>query len=669
MAFYDKFPYTNFQEINLDRLVQELIKVKEGLNFVIENASLKYADPIQWNITHQYQANTVVIDPATGIAYISTKPVPDNILITNTGYWSPIFDLSRFFESTEEQIEALQTAIDALNQTTETQENDIQDLKDDTDNLAQDITRIDADIANIRTEITAKSGIYAKVILPILSLDADPTGSCMIYAKGGHAVLIDLGLYTNYPAIKQAMIDNDVTTIDYIFITHYHGDHTATNPNDPQEIYNKLKADFDCSNLVCYIPKTPSTTILDVSWIYNALTQAFHCITTDNNTSVTWYDIIFTVSNASDADVAYYNANTTDYNDFSNLIRANYKGVQMLNTGDIGPVAQKRCYEQGYAEPAELITIPHHGVNPTADADFMNHIKPLYAYVSNGSLGYVQARDPNVYRAAHYGKVFDNRSNRTEPVIFGLTESGFIPNGTPLEISGYSDEMRNIIYCNPSIIDTAFQDGTSLYPFKYMRRAINECYGISRIEVLGTSTETLVVTNNNGLVEINGNNNQIGTYLSTVNANCIVHDAVIAGGMNLTSGSYVKLLNVSHAGTIQTVESELIAESCTVTADVDSYTGIHSNINIVEPYAQTNPSHHLVNCVECVVNGHLSLGRIAARSVGYVSNARGVSDLGRLADTTTILLAIWKENPPLIVFDTTANKYARIVNGAMQYIG
>lgn len=91
MAFYDKFPYTNFQELNLDRIIQQLIEVQEGLQFVIDNASLKYADPIQWNITTQYAANTVVIDPQTGTAYLSTKPVPVNILLTNPEYWTPIY--------------------------------------------------------------------------------------------------------------------------------------------------------------------------------------------------------------------------------------------------------------------------------------------------------------------------------------------------------------------------------------------------------------------------------------------------------------------------------------------------------------------------------------------------------------------------------------------------
>ena len=144
MAFYDKFPYTNFQEINLDRLIQELIQVKEGLNFVIENASLKYADPIQWNITTQYQANTVVIDPAKDIAYISTKPVPNNVQITDTNYWTPIFDLSKMFDDLETAVQALQTAVRTIN----------------TDLAAETTARTEADRA-LNTAITNET--YARI--------------------------------------------------------------------------------------------------------------------------------------------------------------------------------------------------------------------------------------------------------------------------------------------------------------------------------------------------------------------------------------------------------------------------------------------------------------------------------------------------------------------------
>ena len=93
MGLFDTWPYTNFHELNLTwllRRMQQLTEVVE--NFVALN-TIKYADPIQWNITTQYEPNTVVIDPVDGTAYISVKPVPAGVSLTNTDYWSVIFTL------------------------------------------------------------------------------------------------------------------------------------------------------------------------------------------------------------------------------------------------------------------------------------------------------------------------------------------------------------------------------------------------------------------------------------------------------------------------------------------------------------------------------------------------------------------------------------------------
>lgn len=93
MGLFDQWGYTNFHELNLDwilRRMRDLITIVE--NFVALN-TIKYADPIQWNITTQYEANTVVLDPQSGTAYISTKPVPAGVGLTNTDYWTVIFTL------------------------------------------------------------------------------------------------------------------------------------------------------------------------------------------------------------------------------------------------------------------------------------------------------------------------------------------------------------------------------------------------------------------------------------------------------------------------------------------------------------------------------------------------------------------------------------------------
>lgn len=93
MGLYDHWPYTNFHELNLTWLLRRM----EDLSNVVENFvalnTIKYADPIQWNITTQYEPNTVVVDPQSGTAYISTRPVPAGVSLTNTDYWSVIFSL------------------------------------------------------------------------------------------------------------------------------------------------------------------------------------------------------------------------------------------------------------------------------------------------------------------------------------------------------------------------------------------------------------------------------------------------------------------------------------------------------------------------------------------------------------------------------------------------
>lgn len=91
--WYIKYPNQNDEILNLDWILSTIDNlVNEVANFVTLN-TIKYADPIQWNITTQYEKNTVVIDPISGSAYISTKPVPAGVGLNNTDYWNIIFTL------------------------------------------------------------------------------------------------------------------------------------------------------------------------------------------------------------------------------------------------------------------------------------------------------------------------------------------------------------------------------------------------------------------------------------------------------------------------------------------------------------------------------------------------------------------------------------------------
>ena len=93
---FNEYPYRNLTDLNLDYILNAIKTFQNDVtNFVSINA-IKYANPIQWDITRQYEKNTIVIDPVSGTAYISVAPVPSGIALTREEYWSVVFDLSMF---------------------------------------------------------------------------------------------------------------------------------------------------------------------------------------------------------------------------------------------------------------------------------------------------------------------------------------------------------------------------------------------------------------------------------------------------------------------------------------------------------------------------------------------------------------------------------------------
>ena len=84
-----KAPYTNFHDLNLDWIIEVLNDFNTKLTNFVSLATIKYADPIQWDITSQYEVNTVVVD-SNGNAYLSVRPVPSGVSLDRTEFWTKI---------------------------------------------------------------------------------------------------------------------------------------------------------------------------------------------------------------------------------------------------------------------------------------------------------------------------------------------------------------------------------------------------------------------------------------------------------------------------------------------------------------------------------------------------------------------------------------------------
>lgn len=98
-----KAPYTNFHDLNLDWIIETLNDFNDRLTNFVSLAAIKYADPIQWDITSQYEANTVVVD-SQGNAYLSVQPVPSGVSLDRTEYWTKIGNFDEFFANVKKAI-------------------------------------------------------------------------------------------------------------------------------------------------------------------------------------------------------------------------------------------------------------------------------------------------------------------------------------------------------------------------------------------------------------------------------------------------------------------------------------------------------------------------------------------------------------------------------------
>ena len=96
-------PYTNFHDLNLDWIIEVLNEFNTKLTNFVSLATIKYANPIQWDITSQYEANTVVVD-SSGNAYLSVQPVSSGVSLDRTEYWTKIGNFDELWANVKKAI-------------------------------------------------------------------------------------------------------------------------------------------------------------------------------------------------------------------------------------------------------------------------------------------------------------------------------------------------------------------------------------------------------------------------------------------------------------------------------------------------------------------------------------------------------------------------------------
>lgn len=114
LGTYEGMPYTNLHSLNLTRIIMKINELIKDMNDFEATTKMTYMG--DWDITKNYPSWSIVVDNSGGstIGYLSLKPVPKNVNITDTNYWAMIADFSAIYADLGTRLTSLETIVNNI---------------------------------------------------------------------------------------------------------------------------------------------------------------------------------------------------------------------------------------------------------------------------------------------------------------------------------------------------------------------------------------------------------------------------------------------------------------------------------------------------------------------------------------------------------------------------
>ncbi|MDR0975260.1 MAG: MBL fold metallo-hydrolase [Ruminococcus sp.] len=208
--------------------------------------------------------------------------------------------------------------------------------------------------------------------LTVYFLDVEQ-GDSEIITIGGMAMLIDAGEAEYGETVVSYLHNLGITKLDYIIATHPHSDHIGG--------LSTVIENFDVDKILMPVmpeEMTPTTKVFE-KLLDTIDDKGLKITAVGSGDSFKLGKAEFTVVSPEK------NADFSDLNDYSTVIRLVYKNSRWLFTGDAEKPAEEIMLESGENLQADILKVAHHGSENSSTEKFLAAVRPRWAVIEVGA--------------------------------------------------------------------------------------------------------------------------------------------------------------------------------------------------------------------------------------------------------------------------------------------
>ena len=454
----------------------------------------------------------------------------------------------------------------------------IDELVGSNKNLSNQINSFNSQLETIDTQKTDKN--MSKIIfMPIIDTDSAGGDCSVVVTKNGKVIMIDTGASHSYSLIKQELINNNITKIDYVIISHYHVDHCQN--------LGSLINDFDMTTTKYYLCKHTDKFVYGETTFLSLITDKEKVY--PNNGDILQVDELkFTFYNCSQEDIDYYNSlSNPNYNDYSMVCYCENEKYTVFFAGDICSTAQGRINDKGFVKKCDLLKIEHHGCDMSVNHDYVKILKPTYSIMSdsksalgNGGIKKNIMGESMMIQRGMGAKIY---CTGKETVIYSFNEhSHHIRAKYDIGVVFKDVSAYTNIYLDENYVGVS--DGSYYKPFRTLREALGEAYKLAPLNILFvpksgsfSSNEHVRIANYPSTIKLD---NITMRALHVRNANLIIGTLNITGGDSralMIESSNVEFNTITVDG--NSLDADTVSNGRGVTIYKSKFYGTNLNIS------------------------------------------------------------------------------------------